>query len=105
MIKASVKRDEKGVIYGFKIINHGDELVCSAVSTLAINTFNSIEELTETNISVNFDENGGYLDFQIEDYEENSNDALLLLKSLHLGLSCLVMEHPKEVKLLDSKVK
>ncbi len=105
MIKASVKRDENGIIYGFKIINHGDELVCSAVSTLALNTFNSIEELTETNVTVNFDENGGFLDFHIEDYQENGNDALLLLRSLHLGLSCLEMEHPKEVKLLDTKIK
>ncbi len=104
MINCKVKRDHKDIIIGFTIESHGDPLVCSAVSTIAINTVNSIEELTDTDISYGFEEEGGYLDFHIENYE-NANDAILLLKSLHLGLKCLEMEHKTEVKLIDKIVK
>lgn len=103
MISCEVKRDGNGEIVGFTVENHGDPLVCSAVSTLVINTVNSITELTTTDISIGFEEEGGFMDFHIEDYESNGQDALLLLKSLHLGLKCLEMEHSRDVKLIDKK--
>ncbi len=102
MINALVKRDKNSIIYGFTIENHGDPLVCSAVSSLVINCVNSITELTSTSITVDFNEDGGFMDFHLENYDINvDNDALLLLKSLHLGLKCLEIEHTKDVKLKD----
>ncbi len=101
MITCEVKIDENQVIYGFIIENHGDPLVCSAVSALVINTVNSITELTETDIFVDFDEDGGFMEFELLNYENNADGALLLLKSLHLGLSCLVIEHQNDVKMIE----
>lgn len=101
MIQIQVKRDGEGIVYGFLVKNHGDSLVCSAVSALVINTVNSITELTAADITIDADEvNGGYLDFQLIDYADQS-DALLLLKSLYLGLKSLEFEHKKDMKIKE----
>ncbi len=104
-INCFIKRNIDGDVIGFTIENHGDQLLCSAVSSLVLNTVNSITELTETDIYVDFNEDGGFMDFQIifENGDESAHDALLLLKSLELGLNCLVLEYPKGIKVSYQK--
>ncbi len=102
MISCFVKRNKDGEINGFTVENHGDPLLCSAVSTIVINTVNSITELTDTDISIEFDDNGGYMEFQLENVEryEDAHDAFLLLKSLYLGLTSLQLEHPDDLEFI-----
>ena len=96
MIKATILKSNEA-IKGFKIENHGDPIVCSAVSFLSQCTINSIEEFTDCPFSLDMDEDGGYLEFGIENCE--NKDAQLLLKSLVLGLECLEIDYKDEIVL------
>lgn len=89
MIQAIVKKKDNQVI-GFHIEGHsgyedrGKDIVCAAVSALAINCVNSIDAFTEDRCVVESDEERGIIDLLIKD--DISGPAELLLKSLVLGL-------------------
>ena len=90
MIKAIVFYDETGkVIKGFRVSGHagyaecGNDIVCSAVSMLTINTCNSIERLTEDRFAYQEDEVNGFIELEMQDITEKSQ---LLLSSFVLGL-------------------
>ena len=104
MIKAEIFRNKKGHIYGFSIKDHGESIVCSAVSVLALNTVNSIERFTDEDFSCIADEkNGGILRIEIPSVREGKDihDIDLLFNSLLLGLSDIEKEYSKEIKLID----
>ncbi len=88
MIKASFIRDERGRIRQFQIRGHaayaeeGQDIVCSAVSALAVNAVNSIEALTEARLR--YTEADGLVTCTVEDADNEK--AQLLLQSLALGL-------------------
>lgn len=75
---------------GFHIEGHsgyadrGSDIICSAVSALAINCVNSIEEFTEDEFSVGTDEERGMIDFDLAD--QPSSKSKLLLHSMLLGI-------------------
>lgn len=89
MIQVIVKK-QNGNITGFHIEGHagfankGSDIVCSAISTLAINCVNSIEEFTEDLFSEGMDEERGMIDFDLTG--EVSEQSQLLLKSMLLGM-------------------
>ncbi|MCH5252157.1 MAG: ribosomal-processing cysteine protease Prp [Lachnospiraceae bacterium] len=89
MIQVIVKMKEE-TITGFHIEGHsgyaksGSDIICSAISALAINCVNSIEELTQDKFSVDSDEQRGMIDFQLTG--AISKESQLLLKSLILGV-------------------
>ncbi len=90
MIKAKIFFDETGkLIKGFCISGHagyaecGNDIVCSAVSMLTINTCNSIERLTEDRFACQEDEINGSIILTMNDFSEQSQ---LLLSSFVLGL-------------------
>ena len=93
MIRASFRRSGQGYISGFRVSGHagfaekGSDIVCAAVSALVINTVNSIDEfLPEDAGKVDFseDEGKGIIEFKFDG--EPSGEAVLLLRSLELGL-------------------
>jgi len=101
MINAVFFRNKNKNVCGFKITNHGKEIVCAAVSALTINTVNSIERLASGNIEYRFDEHGGYIEATVPKLAEDGEDikTQLLLDSLELGLLEIVKEYPKEIKI------
>jgi len=105
MIKVEIFRNCSRKIYGFKIENHGDPIVCAAVSALSINTVNSIKTFTTDKVNVNYDENGGFVKFELPVFIDNceSPDAELLLNSLALGLVEIEKEYPKHIKINDER--
>ena len=88
---------EKGQLRGFICEGHagydeyGRDIICSAVSALSINMINSAEEFTEDDFTVEQSEDGGYLKFQFK--EEPSDEGILLLKSLILGMKMILEEY------------
>lgn len=90
MIEVSVYQNENQLITGFKLLGHagyadsGEDIVCAAVSVLVINTINSIEEFTSDVFTYDEDANSGMIEFHIT--SELSNESIVLLKSLFLGL-------------------
>ncbi len=83
-----IRRDD--VICGFISEGHagyaaeGEDIVCSAVSVLTLNTCNALETFTEDSYTLDMSPDGGYLKLLMDG--PFSHDADLLLRSLHLGI-------------------
>lgn len=99
MIKASFKYQGQE-INGFVLSGHagsgiyGEDIVCAAVSALAINTVNSLQRLVNAHLKVQQDEtNGGYLDVTV--VESDQAAVQLLLASLRLGLLDIATSYKK----------
>ena len=97
MIKVTIYQSSEGKISGFAVQGHagyaesGSDIVCAAVSVLAQNTVNSIEEFTEDGFSVDVDEKEGGLYLKME--PGYSGKSKLLLDSLILGLQGIEEEY------------
>lgn len=97
MIKATLWRSENNVYVGYEIsghagyADHGMDIICSAVSVLAINTANSID--TFTKLSPVVSESDGHLLVQFTDLPKVSDadqDKIeLLMQSFKLGLDSI----------------
>lgn len=91
MINVSMFQNKNHSITGFKLsghagyAEHGQDVVCAAVSVLVMNTINSIEHFTSDVFMYDEDEEAGRIEFNIT--SELSAQSELLLKSLFLGLS------------------
>lgn len=108
MIKGTFKRGASGRIKEFILTGHaeagpyGSDIVCAAVSALAISAVNGIDSLAgfapkiETN-----DTEGGYLQVEMVDNitAEQRNIAQILLENLLLGLQATQAEYPDFVEI------
>ena len=99
-IKAVFLENEFG-LYGFEVSNHGNPIVCAAVTALAINAVNSIETLTETGLEYEHEpeQKGGFIRCIATDLRdgEDEDSALLLLKSFELGITKIADQYPKDL--------
>lgn len=87
-------------IFAFKIYNHGDPIVCSAVSALCTNTVNSIITFTDENFDCKYEEGSGGLYFHSSFLKKGGKnyEAELFLKSLLMGLKDLQESYPDDLK-------
>ena len=87
------KNDE---IIGFKVSGHtgydvsGKDIVCAAVSTLTINTVNSLDAFSKVTFELHEDEKTGVISLIIT--SSMTDEARLLLKSMELGLKNIKKE-------------
>lgn len=95
MITAEIRK--KGfTIEGHALYDHkGKDIVCAAVSILAINTVNAVEELTEDLFSAESDEKGGRLSFTFLG-DEISEKGKVLYEALVMGLYGIRDEYGKD---------
>ena len=77
----------------------GEDIVCSAVSILLINTANSLEKFTDSLLGS--DDDDGVLTMILKDNPDP--DAVLLIKSMILGLESIQNEYGNEYLLIDYK--
>ncbi|GBG95063.1 hypothetical protein LFYK43_15220 [Ligilactobacillus salitolerans] len=76
--------------------DYGHDIVCAAVSVLAINTVNSLEQLALAHPEVvSDDENGGYLKVTLPAEEVSEQAIQLFLNSLKLGLHDITDNYQK----------
>lgn len=100
MILVNFYKDVNNNYKGFESIGHasfaehGQDIVCAAVSALVINTFNSIEEFTQDDFQVDQHENAGWL--KVKFNNTLCNSSILLLDSLKLGLMGIEEEYGRE---------
>ncbi len=80
----------------------GSDIVCAAVSVLAQNTVNSIEQFTEDTFTVDVNEDLGELYFKID--AGYSNETELLLNSLILGLQGIEEEYMEYIDVIFEEV-
>ena len=97
MITATFFKDSNGVHRGFSFIGHagygehGSDIVCAAVSILAVNCVNSIEVFAKDEGISNVDEETGLLTFTFVE-KEVSEKASLFIDSLILGINGIIEE-------------
>lgn len=97
MIKVIIKSDKDKVVRGIEISGHagyaeyGQDIICSAVSALALNMANSVTEFTDDHFEGSVAEDGGYFSFSFPD--EISPESRLLMRSLVLGLENIREEY------------
>ncbi len=90
MINVIIHRDKAKVARGIEIKGHagyaeyGQDVICAAVSALALNMANSVEAFTDDHFEGSAAEDGGYFSFSFPD--DMSAESQLLMKSLILGL-------------------
>lgn len=86
---------EQEILQGFKLsghagyAEHGEDIVCSAVSILVINTINAIEALTTEKLTLNsVKQDQGIIDCTFPKRKQGSENeqATLLLEAMLLGL-------------------
>ena len=98
MIKVNVKR-QNNKVYEIVIKGHaeyddyGKDIVCAAVSSMAITTVNGIISLDE---SVDYEENNGFLKIRVLKDTEINNKLLDNLVNL---LGELVMQYPENIEI------
>lgn len=101
MISARIFKNKKNEVYGFELLGHaeykdsGEDIICSAVSLLAINTVNAIEKFTEDDIQYEVNEEQGYILFSVTT-EQITEQSAVLLKALQLGLNNIEQEYGKK---------
>ena len=97
MIRVSFRYDENDIPTGFMCVGHagfakmGKDIVCAAVSALTLNFVNSVEALTEDRFTLDTNEKKGYMRFTFE--ESPSQASKILLRSLELGLKCIIEDN------------
>ena len=97
MIEIVFTKDEKGNYRGFSCHGHagagayGEDIVCAAVSALTINAVNSLQLLAHAELDLETDEEEGLIRVDLASAPDAS--SLLLLDSLHLGLSSIQKDH------------
>jgi uncharacterized protein YsxB (DUF464 family) len=104
MIRIFINRNSQGQIYGFRALNHGNDIVCAGVSTLVFNTLNSIEAFTEETMSVDKPKEGsGYVELYLPDIEagRDNRDVCLLLSSMLLGIENIRNQFPSQITVED----
>ena len=101
MISVTIRRNNKGQIHSFSATGHGKTDACAAVSLFVINTANSIEALTDEDISGEYDPKGGYMYFELQD--NISSEANILLEALALGLRSVKENYNQEIELTELK--
>jgi len=96
MTKISIVKSH-GRYKGFECIGHsgygeaGEDIVCAAISTLTINTINSIEQFTEDAFSLEADDNIGSIKMYFNEIPSDKSD--LLMKSMELGLNAIADQY------------
>ncbi|KAI4454010.1 developmentally regulated gtp-binding protein-related [Holotrichia oblita] len=103
MIEVRIYRNESGLAYGFDVENHGQKIVCAAVSVLVLNTVNCIESFTKEKFECDYEKTGGMLRFKLpkDVNEEVSHDALLLIKAMVFGLYGIKAQYKNSMNIIE----
>lgn len=99
MINVRFHQNQRGY-YRFIISNHGDELVCSAVSSLVINALNFIELSFKVRCAQQSGESG-FIDFSFAESASSSDydKALLMMEFVLFGLREIQKAHRNQLRI------
>ncbi|SFA75597.1 hypothetical protein SAMN05216249_1026 [Acetitomaculum ruminis DSM 5522] len=108
MTNVLIYQDSEGLYRRFRVYGHagyatsGEDLVCCAISTLVINTINSIEAFTDDDFCVDVDEKSGDIDCRLDTC---SKDVKLLVDSMVLGLTKIMEnDNDKYIRIIHEEV-
>ncbi len=95
MIEISIRKDGVTVSGHANYAPRGQDIVCAAVSTLAIALINSIKDLTEDKIHYSI--SPGRADIEYKDLSEKSKT---LVDSFFVGISMVSNDYPNHVRMI-----
>ena len=104
MVEITIFRNNNQEFVGFDVCGHagmddkGQDIICSAISVLVINTINAIERYTTDEALIVVDEEQGIIQCRLRDNVGKDTD--LLLKTMILGLENL-KENPDYEPYMD----
>ena len=112
MTRCTLFLDDASRITGFSIKGHsgyaeeGSDIVCAAVSVLALTTDHALCRLVGLSPIERGGEDG-YLEVHLPGgmSEQQMHDAQLLMSALHLGLENIAQDYPRFVRLTTRKGK
>ena len=79
--------------------NHGEDIVCAAVSSAAYMTANTITEIIGAAADISVDD--GYMHLQLTEYAERCGD---ILSGFRLHLQALQEQYPTRIQLMNTEV-
>ncbi len=105
MIKVKFFKNRNNDIFCFEVLDHGNSIVCSAVSALTINTVNSIDSFTDDDFTVDIIEEDRicYVSNKLKN-NEKLRDVTLLLNSFELGILSISDEYKNEITIKYEEV-
>ena len=105
MISVWFYKNDNDAVYGFRINNHGNPIVCSAVSALSISCANSLEAFTDCALMLDYNEKGGKMKLAVGELQDGGAhfEAELLLKSMELGIGSVRDSYPNELEVKYKK--
>ena len=111
MTKINLYYNNQGDLWCFTLdghagyAGHGEDIVCSAISMIVINTINSIDQFTKEPLLLDQDETQGYIKCSFDKIKSNkgSKEAILLLKSMVLGLNSIKREYGQHIQINTKK--
>ena len=102
MIDITLYQNKDGQIYRFKVLNHGQPIVCAGVSALVITCVNFIQtHFHGLDITQKHDEKGGFIDFEIND--DLTKEVNLIINQMVFGLEQIRESYKKEIKIKTRK--
>ena len=107
MTHVTIYRNQENAFIGFLCEGHagyadaGEDIVCAGISTLVINTINSIEALTATELLADADEESGTIHVNFP--SGCDEQAKLLVDAMILGLQGIQKNYGKKFLTLDFK--
>ncbi|MFC6201626.1 ribosomal-processing cysteine protease Prp [Lactiplantibacillus nangangensis] len=108
MIQAMIYRNPDSLITGFRLTGHADsgaygqDIVCAAVSVLAISTINGIEQVAQLKPEVQSDEaNGGLLIADFTKLDLTNSQLQTLLESFTLGLNDVAANYQDYIRVRE----
>lgn len=107
MTHITIYRNQENAFTGFLCEGHagyadeGEDIVCAGISTLVINTINSIEALTTTQILADADAESGTIHVNLP--LGCDEQAKLLVDAMILGLQGIQTNYGKKFLTLDFK--
>ena len=106
MISVTLRRNHKGHLYGFKVLDHGNTDVCAAVSLFTLNTVNSIESFTNEPFTCDYNPEGGFLEVVLPQIKEGcENQAVdLLLNVMELGLKAVKENYSDQIEIAFDQI-
>lgn len=111
MILVTVKRkDRQSDIQSIEISGHaesgpyGYDLVCAGVSAVSIGSVNAVMELSNTDLEIDQEGEGGYLKIEITGTRDPNEmeKAQILLEGMLVSLKSIEMGYGKYIKIIEN---
>jgi hypothetical protein len=105
MIRIDIEKNESDLIVGYKVSGHacfapeGQDIVCSAVSTLTMVTINGLEEHLQREVV--YEVRDGYLQVKLKQTPDDLSQAILA--TMEIGLKDLAEQYPQRVRIQEHR--